>query len=110
MHNLKLRAASHNLWQSSPPETDLHGFLLSAARTLFQQVVFFSKEGISLLVCITNNLIFLLCFFYFQIIFAHRKSFEANNYAAIKSILYSFQENMVKVFIYLCMCVCFVEW
>uniref|UniRef100_F6HXY6 Midasin n=2 Tax=Vitis vinifera TaxID=29760 RepID=F6HXY6_VITVI len=38
LHCLKLRVASHNLWKSSTPRTDLHGFLLSAARALFQQV------------------------------------------------------------------------
>ncbi|KAA8540262.1 hypothetical protein F0562_024175 [Nyssa sinensis] len=66
VHGLKLRVASHNIWQSCVPITNLHRFLLSAARTLFQ-----------------------------QIIYAHGKSFEADKYAAIKCILHSFQKNMI---------------
>lgn len=38
LHCLKLRVASCNLWKSSTPRTDLHSFLLSGARALFQQV------------------------------------------------------------------------
>lgn len=50
LHCLKLRVASHNLWKSSTPRTDLHGFLLSAARALFQQVSNFPCIGDTLLV------------------------------------------------------------
>ncbi|CBI35900.3 unnamed protein product, partial [Vitis vinifera] len=64
LHCLKLRVASHNLWKSSTPRTDLHGFLLSAARALFQ-----------------------------QIIYTHQKTFDADNYATIKFIFSSFQKT-----------------
>ncbi|XP_028066482.1 midasin-like [Camellia sinensis] len=68
MHCLKIRVASCNLWQSCPPVTNVQAFLLSVARSLFQ-----------------------------QIIYAHRKSFEADKYAVIKSLLGSFQKNMITV-------------
>ncbi|KAM7483877.1 hypothetical protein LguiB_008460 [Lonicera macranthoides] len=66
MHSLQLRVASRNLWQSSPCVANIHSFLLSAAQSLFQ-----------------------------QIIFSHKKSFEADKYAEIKSIICSVQEKMI---------------
>ncbi|XP_058222016.1 midasin-like isoform X2 [Rhododendron vialii] len=62
---LKIRAASSTLWQSCPAVTNVQTFLLSTARSLLQQTIY-----------------------------AHRKSFSADKYAAIKSILSSFQKNM----------------
>ncbi|KAK9282633.1 hypothetical protein L1049_010852 [Liquidambar formosana] len=66
VHCLKFRVASSNLWQSSSPGTNLPSFLLPAARSLFQ-----------------------------QIINAHKKSFDADKYSAINSLLCSFQEDIV---------------
>ncbi|KAL6993116.1 hypothetical protein U1Q18_011234 [Sarracenia purpurea var. burkii] len=66
MHCLEIRVASSKLWQSRLPATNMQNFLLSTARSLFQ-----------------------------QIIFAHRKSFDADKYAAIKSIICSSQKNMI---------------
>ncbi|CAL5443785.1 unnamed protein product [Camellia sinensis] len=68
IHCLNIRVASCNLWQSCPPVTNVQAFLLSVARSLIQ-----------------------------QIIYAHRKSFEADKYAVIKSLLGSFQKNMITV-------------
>ncbi|KAI8544654.1 hypothetical protein RHMOL_Rhmol08G0312700 [Rhododendron molle] len=65
MHCLKIRAASSTLWQSCPVVTNVQTFLSSTARSLFE-----------------------------QIIYAHRKSFKADKYAAIKSIFSSFQKSM----------------
>ncbi|ONI15461.1 hypothetical protein PRUPE_3G044200 [Prunus persica] len=56
--SLKLRVASSNLWRGSLPGANLPFFLLSAARSLFQ-----------------------------QIIYAHEKSFDADQFAKIKSVL-----------------------
>ena len=42
---LTLRVASCNIWRSSPTGEDIPGFLLSMARSLFQQVFFFSRIG-----------------------------------------------------------------
>ncbi|KAF7137371.1 hypothetical protein RHSIM_Rhsim07G0217300 [Rhododendron simsii] len=61
---LKIRAASSTLWQSCPAVANVQTFLLSTARSLLQQTIY-----------------------------AHRKSFRADKYAAIKSILSSFQKN-----------------
>ncbi|CAK9179916.1 unnamed protein product [Ilex paraguariensis] len=66
VHSLKLRVASRNIWHSSPRTTNIQSFFLSTARSLFQ-----------------------------QIIFAHKKSFEADKYATIKSIFGSVQEKMM---------------
>ncbi|GFY97181.1 midasin-like protein [Actinidia rufa] len=66
MHCLKSRVASSNLWHSHPSVTNVQTFLLSTARSLFQ-----------------------------QIIYVHRKSFEADNFAVIESILCFFQKNMI---------------
>ncbi|XP_040370504.1 midasin isoform X3 [Rosa chinensis] len=55
--SLKLRVASSNLWNSSHPGANLPGFLLSAAHSLFQQIVY-----------------------------AHEKSFDADHFAEIKSV------------------------
>ncbi|XVF27001.1 hypothetical protein REPUB_Repub14bG0069100 [Reevesia pubescens] len=60
MHCLKIKVASCVLWQSVSPRTNTHSFLFSAARSLFQ-----------------------------QIIYTHKKSFDAEKFAAIKSILCS---------------------
>ncbi|GLT69066.1 hypothetical protein SLA2020_412460 [Shorea laevis] len=64
---LTLRVASCNLWRSSSTGANTPNFLLSMARSLFQ-----------------------------QIIYAHQKSFDANEFEAIKSNLCAFQKNMVK--------------
>ncbi|XVF74359.1 hypothetical protein PTKIN_Ptkin13bG0104300 [Pterospermum kingtungense] len=60
MHCMKLKVASCVFWQISSSRTNMHSFLLSAARSLFQ-----------------------------QIIYSHKKSFDAEKFAAIKSILCS---------------------
>ncbi|KAJ6683499.1 hypothetical protein OIU85_007210, partial [Salix viminalis] len=65
VHCLKLKAASCNLWQSSLPRMDLSSFLLSVTRSLFQ-----------------------------QIIYAHRKAFDADKFAAIESIFCSLHKNV----------------
>ncbi|XP_076884991.1 midasin-like [Bidens hawaiensis] len=62
-HNLKLGISSRNLWLSSPHVTECRSFFISSARSLFQ-----------------------------QIILAHEKSFEADIYSTIKSILSSAQQ------------------
>ncbi|OVA06149.1 von Willebrand factor [Macleaya cordata] len=67
VHCLKLRVASRNIWQDSPSGKDAPSFLLSAAQSLFQ-----------------------------QIIYAHGKSFEHDKYEGIKSIFCSIQGNQVK--------------
>ncbi|XP_057535568.1 midasin isoform X3 [Amaranthus tricolor] len=66
-HCFKLRVASSNIWRSIVPNVDLHFSLLHAARCLL-----------------------------LQIISAHRKSFTADNYVAIKSCLLSLQKNEIK--------------
>ncbi|KAL3824480.1 hypothetical protein ACJIZ3_020509 [Penstemon smallii] len=63
LHSFKLRAASRNIWNSSANMTKSHDSLLSAARSLFQ-----------------------------QIIYAHKKSFEDSKYAEIRSAFHSIQE------------------
>ncbi|XP_057977825.1 midasin isoform X2 [Malania oleifera] len=67
VHCLKLRVASRNLWQCYKPRAYIPRFLLSAARSLFK-----------------------------QIIYAHRKSFDDDKYFAIKSILSSLQSDLTK--------------
>ncbi|XP_017978548.1 PREDICTED: midasin [Theobroma cacao] len=67
MHCLKLKAASCVLWQISSPRINSHSFLLSAARSLFQ-----------------------------QIIYSHKKSFDAEKFAAIKSILCSYPSGVTE--------------
>ncbi|XP_048139451.1 midasin [Rhodamnia argentea] len=66
-HCLKVRVATSNIWRSTMREPDIPTFLLSSARTLLS-----------------------------QIIFAHQKSFQSGNFAAIKSIIYSLHESEVK--------------
>ncbi|KAF8388344.1 hypothetical protein HHK36_027010 [Tetracentron sinense] len=66
VHCLKLRAASGYLWKKFPSRRDVPIILFSAARSLFQQIVF-----------------------------AHEKSFEADKYAKIKSILGSVEGNTI---------------
>ncbi|KAJ4957407.1 hypothetical protein NE237_024518 [Protea cynaroides] len=66
VHCLKLRVAAGNLWQNSLPEREISTVLLSTAHSLFQ-----------------------------QIIFAHRKSFEEDQFSKIKYILCSIQENTI---------------
>ncbi|XP_045787692.1 midasin-like [Trifolium pratense] len=61
---LKCRVSLSNLWNSSHPGAYLPKFLLSAARSLFQ-----------------------------QIIYAHRKSFDADQFAGIKYNFSSFERN-----------------
>ncbi|CAK7356901.1 unnamed protein product [Dovyalis caffra] len=65
VHCLKLKSASCNLWQSSLPGMDLSSFLLSVTRSLFQ-----------------------------QIIYAHRKAFDVDKFAVIKSIFSTFHKNV----------------
>ncbi|GAB4842595.1 hypothetical protein Ancab_012571 [Ancistrocladus abbreviatus] len=67
VHCLKIRVASCILWQSFMSGINLHSSFLSIVRSLLQ-----------------------------QIILAHRKSFHPEQYAAIKSIYLSLQENMIK--------------
>ncbi|KAI3964519.1 hypothetical protein MKW92_001685 [Papaver armeniacum] len=67
VHCLKLRVGSRNIWQDYSSRIDVSGFLLSAAHSLFQ-----------------------------QIIFAHRKSFEPEIFRNIKSLFRSFQAGQVK--------------
>ncbi|PWA78164.1 ATPase, F1/V1/A1 complex, alpha/beta subunit, Zinc knuckle CX2CX4HX4C [Artemisia annua] len=62
VHRLKLGLASRNLWLSSPHIAECHRFFLLSARSLFQ-----------------------------QIILAHEKSFQAENFLLIKSIFFSAQ-------------------
>ncbi|GMH22037.1 hypothetical protein Nepgr_023880 [Nepenthes gracilis] len=66
VHCHKLRVASCNIWRSVSPQIDLHSSFLSIVRSLLQ-----------------------------QIILAHRKSFHAEQYAAIRSIFLSFQEKKI---------------
>ncbi|XP_073015322.1 midasin-like isoform X1 [Primulina eburnea] len=61
---LKLRVASHNIWHSSANAVKSHDMLLSAARSLFQ-----------------------------QIIYAHKKSFEDSSFAKIRSAFQSIQRS-----------------
>ncbi|PKI73659.1 hypothetical protein CRG98_005900 [Punica granatum] len=64
---LRLRVASGNIWRSSLLETEVCSFLLSTARALLQQIV---------------------C--------AHRKSFTAEKFRAIKSMFVSSQGSRIK--------------
>ncbi|KAK3220425.1 hypothetical protein Dsin_014395 [Dipteronia sinensis] len=64
---LKLKAASRNVWQSPPTLESIPRFLLNVARSLFH-----------------------------QIIYAHKKSFEADKFAGINSMLFSFETKMTK--------------
>ncbi|KAH6793247.1 hypothetical protein C2S52_003724 [Perilla frutescens var. hirtella] len=63
LHNFKLRAACRSIWQSSESLINSGGMLLSAARSLFHQII---------------------C--------AHKKSFEDSRYASIKAALNSIEE------------------
>ncbi|KAK6912183.1 LOW QUALITY PROTEIN: ATPase, dynein-related, AAA domain, partial [Dillenia turbinata] len=65
VHCLKLRVASSNLWQSFPQKDDFPSFLLATARALFQ-----------------------------QIIYAHERSFDADRFAAIKSLFCCIENNV----------------
>ncbi|KAL5579519.1 hypothetical protein UlMin_011961 [Ulmus minor] len=65
--SLKLKVASCNLWRSLSPGMKLLRFLLSAARCLFM-----------------------------QIIFAHQKAFDADEFAEVKSIICSLQTNIIE--------------
>ncbi|KAK1575506.1 hypothetical protein Q3G72_006073 [Acer saccharum] len=62
---LKLKAASRNVWQSPLTLESIPRFLLNVARSLFH-----------------------------QIIYAHKKSFEADKFAGINSMLFSFETKM----------------
>ncbi|XP_048233780.1 midasin isoform X2 [Ricinus communis] len=64
--SLKLKLASHNLWQSPPTKNNLPSILLSVARSLFQQIVH-----------------------------AHERVLDADKFSAIKAIFCSFQKNMI---------------
>ncbi|XP_073036075.1 midasin-like isoform X3 [Primulina eburnea] len=63
-HMLKLRVASHNIWHSSANVVKSHDMMLSAARSLFQ-----------------------------QIIYAHKKSFEDSSFANIRSAFQSIHRS-----------------
>ncbi|KAJ4717838.1 Midasin [Melia azedarach] len=65
VYGLKLKVASHNLWESPPPKS-LPSSILSMARSLFH-----------------------------QILYAHKKSFGAGKFAEIKSILCAFGKGMI---------------
>lgn len=67
-HCFKLRVNSSNIWRSVVPNVDLHFSLMRSARYLL-----------------------------LQIISAHRKSFTAEHFVAIKSSLVSLQRNEVKL-------------
>ncbi|KAI3970128.1 hypothetical protein MKW92_029744 [Papaver armeniacum] len=67
VHCLKLRVGSRNIWQDYSSRTDVSGFLLSAAHSLFQ-----------------------------QIIFAHKKSFDPEIFGNIESLFRCFQAGQVK--------------
>ncbi|KAG6397962.1 hypothetical protein SASPL_139412 [Salvia splendens] len=63
LHKFKLRATCRSIWQSSENLISSGGMFLSAARSLFQQII---------------------C--------AHKKSFEDSRYVSIKTVLCSIQE------------------
>ncbi|KAJ4836844.1 hypothetical protein Tsubulata_018473 [Turnera subulata] len=63
---LKLKVASYNFWQNSPPGSNLSSFLLSVARSLFE-----------------------------QIIFVHEKVFDAETFIKLKSMFCSLRKNMI---------------
>ncbi|XP_040935632.1 midasin isoform X2 [Gossypium hirsutum] len=65
--SMKLKVSSCVLSQISSPRTDTYNFLFSAARSLFQ-----------------------------QIIYSHKKSFDAEKFAAIKSILCSSSDSVTE--------------
>lgn len=65
LYSLKIRVASHDLWEGCPG-TDIKDFLISAARSLFQ-----------------------------QIIYSHGKSFKADNYAKLKCFFSSSLTNAI---------------
>ncbi|KAG8656474.1 hypothetical protein MANES_04G142500v8 [Manihot esculenta] len=65
-HLWKLKVASKNIWESPPTGTNVLGILLSVARSLFQ-----------------------------QIIYVHKREFDADKFSAINSIFCSFQKNMI---------------
>ncbi|KAJ9568543.1 hypothetical protein OSB04_004509 [Centaurea solstitialis] len=67
-HSLKLGVASRNLWISSPHVAESRHFFLSSARSLFQ-----------------------------QIILAHEKSFEADNFSLMRSVFFSAQVKQADV-------------
>ncbi|KAJ0075983.1 hypothetical protein Patl1_33593 [Pistacia atlantica] len=66
VYSLKLKVASRNLWQSPPHPKNLPTSLLSVARSLFH-----------------------------QIIYAHKKSFDAGAFAEMNSMLCAFEKNTV---------------
>ncbi|CAI9114384.1 OLC1v1015101C1 [Oldenlandia corymbosa var. corymbosa] len=66
LQSLKFRVASRDLWGGGPRMDNIKMFLLSAARSLFQ-----------------------------KIIFSHRKSFSADTYDLIKSVFRSSLENPI---------------
>ncbi|CAN0878069.1 MDN1 [Linum grandiflorum] len=63
----KLEAATCHLWQSPPLGSSVCGFLLSAARSLIQ-----------------------------QIIRVHEEAFDPDSFAAMNSIFFNFQNNIIK--------------
>ncbi|KAI3766421.1 hypothetical protein L2E82_16478 [Cichorium intybus] len=69
-HSLKLGVASRNLWLSSPHVAESRSFFLSSARSLFQQMIL-----------------------------AHKKSFEPDNYSLIRSTFFSAQQADVSAII-----------
>ncbi|CAN1795130.1 MDN1 [Linum perenne] len=67
VHCSKLQVATCHLWKSPPQGSSVFGFLLSAARSLFQ-----------------------------QIIYAHKEAFDSDSFAAMERIFCTFQNNIIK--------------
>ena len=102
VHSLKMRSASHYLWQGSL-EVDTKTFLLSTARSLFQKVwsPLVLTCSVSKLVLKWYFMIYILCCMCFQMIFAHRKSFEAEKFDKIKALFQSATQEIITVIILL---------
>ncbi|XP_065866775.1 midasin [Euphorbia lathyris] len=66
-HSWRLKFASYHIWQSPPTEINLPSFLLSVARSLFQ-----------------------------QIIHAHKTVYDVDKFATISSIFSAFQKNIIR--------------
>lgn len=98
MYCLKLKVASRKLWESPPPKI-FPSSLLSVARSLFNQVFPFQSgtvypvnSGVFIV-----SIIVVLTLGEFQIIYAHKKSFDAGKFAEIKSVLCAFGKSVVTV-------------
>ena len=111
-HRLKLGLASRNLWLSSPHVAECHRFFLLSARSLFQQVTIFLMCHKTLYLVYSFQVSNFVCLF-IQMMLAHEKSFEAETFLLIKSLLFSaqvivimvtsfFSWNLVHVFVIWC--------